>query len=180
MVLCNPDYFIHATFSVRHKGGLLKKAHAKQCAVDVLQETKKLFRLSVAGYLVLDDRVEWLFSSPRGNKCSAISRFSKSALQRICGTNIQPQEIQHLWVCGVKKVMRRGTLELRQQLDGLHSEPVRLGLVERAADYRWSSFPARVDEGRFKPDWDRRDEEKRSYFAARYNTTLLRQNRPHD
>jgi len=180
MVLCNPDFFIHATFSVRQKDGLLKKTQAKQCAVDVLQETKKIFRLSVAGYLVLDDRVEWLFSSPRGNKCSAISRFSKSALQRVCGAEVPTQSNPHLWVCGVKKVMRRGTLELRQQLDNLHSEPVRLGLVERAADYRWSSFPSRVDEGRFAPDWDRRDETRRSYFETRYTTTQLRPNKPHD
>ena len=38
-------------------------------------------------------------------------------------------------------------------LDYVHWNPVKHGLVERVADYRWSSFARFVELGEYTPDW---------------------------
>lgn len=167
MILCNPDYYVYATLYTRDERGLLHSNEAKEQAVQVLLETKRLFRLSIAAYVVMNDRVDWLFSSPRGNKCAAISHVFKEGILHICQQSLTDESEAPIWICGIKKIARRGSLELRHQLDSIHAEPVRTGLTERAADYPWSSFPSRVGKGLYSPDWDRRDMNKRKYFNAR-------------
>ncbi len=46
-----------------------------------------------------------------------------------------------------------GAMQARAHLDFIHYEPVMHGLVERAVDYDWSSFPIRVAQGHFPENW---------------------------
>lgn len=180
MALCSPDYFVHATLYSRDNRSLLLSDRDKERALSILQEIKKKFRLSVACYVVLDNRVDWLFSSPpdnwmfsspRGSGTSTIAHFSKEQMCCMFGRDFLSHK--PLWAFRVKKIVRRGSYELHKQLDSLHAEPIRLGLVKRAADYPWSSFPSRVAEGRFNLDWDRRSPARRKYLTAAYRVANL-------
>jgi len=47
----------------------------------------------------------------------------------------------------------RDAKDFRMHLDYIHVNPVKHGLVERPADWRWSSFQRYVDMGWYEPDW---------------------------
>jgi len=63
---------------------------------------------------------------------------------KLCGTLWQHRYWEHLL---------RDEADLRNHLDYLHWNPVKHGLVQRVADWPWSSFHRYVAQGDYPPDW---------------------------
>jgi putative transposase len=60
----------------------------------------------------------------------------------------------------------RDEADLNRHLDTIHYNPVKHGLVERAADWPWSSFHRLVKMGYYEADWGAGLEEKIKSFAG--------------
>lgn len=149
------DDYMFVSLYTHNREPLLRSEDAKRLLVDKLADTKKQFHLVIAAYVILDDHVHLLFTSPPGNECSAIVNHFRAGLQRELRKVGHSAEDTHtvLWEHGLKMRSVADKEELRDHLDFIHYDPVRHGLVERAADYKWSSLPKRMAEGHYPHDW---------------------------
>ncbi len=146
---------IYRFVTVRAHAGAtpLLEAADKELFLNQLAATRKRFRVAVAGYAVLDDHAHLLLISAADQECGAIITDLRGGFQRAWRAKSPDAPTAPLWAHGleVREVDRR--TELRAYLDFIHYDPVRHGLVARAADYPWSSLPARVAQGIFSEDW---------------------------
>jgi len=137
---------------------LLAKDAMKQRLLDCFMETKKHFSLTIAGYVVLSDHAHFLFKIPGDYESSAIMndlrtnflrawRKSTPLLERDAPNNAP------FWEAGIEYRSSYSTDDLRSYLDFIHYDPVRHGLTTRAADYPWSSLPARIAQGHYSESW---------------------------
>jgi putative transposase len=141
------------TMYTHNREPLLQGKEAKRLVLDKMLETKRQFRLNIAAYVVLDEHVHLLFASPPDNECNAIANHLRAGTQRDLRKTMQMQDDAQIWEHGLKMWGVQGKAELRNHLDFIHYDPVRHGMVERAADYKWSSLPMRVEEGHYPDDW---------------------------
>jgi len=148
-----PEHFIYATLYTRDKEPLFARREAKQLLLGKMQETKHQFMLIVAAYVVLDDHLHWLFATPPSNECSAIINHLRASTQRDWRKLEPGHDERPVWQHGFKHRLVTEKDDLRDHLDVIHYDPVYHGAVARAADYPWSSLPARVAEGHFADDW---------------------------
>lgn len=153
MPQCSPNQFAFASIYTRDRDPWLEHDEAKRLLLAKMQETKHQFRLVIAAYVVLDDRMHWLFSSPASNECSAIVNHLRAGMQKDWRRLQSEQADRQIWEHGFKLTLLSGKEELRDHLDFIHYEPVRLGLTARPVDYKWSSLAARVAEGHFPENW---------------------------
>jgi putative transposase len=147
------DDFMFVSLYTRNREPFLKSKESKRLLLAKLMETKKQFRIVIAAYVLLDDHMHLLFSSPPGSECSAIVNHLRAGMQKEWRKDVQSQDDAQIWEHGFKMSVVRGKNELRNHMDFIHYDAVRHGLVERAGDYRWSSLPARVAEGHYPDDW---------------------------
>jgi putative transposase len=141
------------TLRTHGRANLLAEPECKQLFLTQLSQTRKRFRLAVAGYVLLDDHAHLLFIIPEGNECAAVVNDLRAGFLRAWRAARPREDDAPFWEHGLetREVDKRG--ELRAYLDFIHYDPVRHGLVERAADYSWSSLPARIAQGVLPEDW---------------------------
>ncbi len=146
------------TLRTHERAPLLAKGPLKQLLLDCFTDTKKRFKLTVAGYVVLDDHAHFLFNAPAEQESSAVMndlrggflrawRKSVPLVQRDLANSIP------FWEHGIEYRGAHTTDELRAYLDFIHYDPVRHGLAARAADYPWSSLPTRIVQGHYLDTW---------------------------
>jgi putative transposase len=137
---------------------LLAQGKIKQLLLDCFAETKKRFNLTVAGYVVLDDHVHFLFSLPADNECSAIMNDLRAGFMRARRKltpllERDPPNNTPFWAQAIEYRSTYSTDDLRAYLDFIHYDPVRHGITRHAADYPWSSLPARIAQGHYPETW---------------------------
>ncbi len=146
MFRASPDVFDFVTLRSARQAKSWTEEACKKRLLGKLREVKKRERLSVAAYVVLDDHAHFLLRAPSGHSCSTVvAALQTDFLDFWRETSAQLPGLEHRSVVG--------TEQLRAYLDFIHYEPVRHGLVERAAEYRWSSLPTRVVQGHYPEDW---------------------------
>ncbi len=152
----SPYQFI--TLRTFGRAPLLAKSPMKQLLLDCFTATKKRFNLTVAGYVVLDDHAHFLFSIPGEYECSAIMNDLRACFLRDWrkSTPLLERDTPNdapFWEHAIEYRNAYSTDDLRAYLDFIHYDPVRHGLVTLAADYRWSSLPARIAQGHYSETW---------------------------
>lgn len=147
------DDFLFVTLYTSGRAPLLQAQEVKRLVLAKMVETKRRFNLHIAGYVLLDDHMHWLFSSPPSNEHSAIINHLRAGVQRDCRKLVGGLNTEQFWEHGVKSRLVQGKEELRNHLDFIHYDPVRHGLVQHAADYPWSSLQSRIAEGHYPNDW---------------------------
>lgn len=144
--------FMFVSLYTHGREPLLKGQEAKRLMLTKLGETKSRFHLTIAAYVLLDDHIHLLFSS-QGNECSAIVNHLRAGMQKDLRLGGMLREDAQVWEHGIKTSVVRKKDELRDYLDFIHYDPVRHGLVQRPADYKWSSLPSRVEQGHYMDNW---------------------------
>lgn len=142
------------TLRTHDRAALLAEPEVKRLLLAQLLQTRKRFNLAVAGYVVLDDHVHLLLIIAEGHELAAVINDLRAGFQRAWRASpYAHQEDAPFWGHGLEScaVSERG--EMRAYLDFIHYDPVRHGLVPRAADYPWSSLPARIAQGVLSEDW---------------------------
>jgi putative transposase len=137
---------------------LLAKGPTKQLLLDCLARTKKRFKLTVAGYVVLDNHAHFLFNIAAEHECSAVMNDLRAGFLRAWrkSTPLLERDTPNntpFWEHGIEYRSSYSTEDLRAYLDFIHYDPVRHGLTIRAADYPWSSLPARIAQGHYPESW---------------------------
>jgi len=152
----SPYQFI--TLRTFDRAPLLAQAAMKKWLLNSFMETKKRFRLAVAGYVVLDDHAHFLFAIPTEYEDSTVMNDLRAGFRRAWRKSTPLLErdapnITPFWEHTIEYRCAYSTDDLRAYLDFIHYDPVRHGLITRAAEYPWSSLPARVAQGHYPEIW---------------------------
>jgi putative transposase len=153
MPQCQAGEYLFVTIYTHDREPLLQDKQAKRLLLNRLSDTKKQFRLVIAAYVVLDNHLHLLFSSPPSNECTAIINHLRAGVQRDWRKEFKLPDDTQLWEHGFKSRIVGGMEDMRSHLDFIHYDPHRHGLAERPADYKWSSLPARVAQGHYPDNW---------------------------
>jgi putative transposase len=127
-----------------------KDAASKKRLLGKLKAAKKRLGLSVAAYVVLDDHAHILLRAQAGQGGTKLldelrAGFCDDCQMMTSSSDSTSADLEHRALVG--------SLQARAHLDFIHYEPVLYGLVDRAVDYDWSSFPVRVAQGHFPENW---------------------------
>ncbi len=130
-----------------------KDAASKKRLLSKLKAAKKRLGLSVAAYVLLDDHAHFLLRGLQGQAGATLMEELRGGFFDDCDKNGVSSE--NIPVAKPELAFRAlsGALQARAHLDFIHYEPVLHGLVERAVDYDWSSFPTRVMQGHYPENW---------------------------
>lgn len=147
-----------ATLRTFGRAPLLAKDSMKQLLLDCFTKTKKRFGLTVAGYVVLNNHAHFLFRISADHECSAVMGYLRACHLRAWrkSTPLLERDAPNdcpFWEDGSESRSVYSTEDLRTYLDFIHYDPVRHGVAPRAGDYRWSSLPARIEQGHYPESW---------------------------
>nr|WP_298116502.1 transposase [uncultured Pseudomonas sp.] len=116
---------------------------------------------SIHGWVLLPDHLHCLWQLPEGDtdysrRWSMIKRLTSQAMPELSGSISLSRNLRResgLWQRRFWEHRIRDEQDYRQHLDYLHWNPVRHALVERVADWPWSSYHRLVREGIYPADW---------------------------
>ena len=155
----NCETFQFVTLYTHAQQPLLASSLAKHLLLAKISEAKAKFHLDIAGYVVLDDHIHFLYVTQHSQKVAPVvdllrEGFARDWRRLQCRETKPSSGIdQPIWKSEIKSYRLTLADELRTHLNFIHYDPVRHGLVERAADYAWSSLPARIHQGHYPGDW---------------------------
>lgn len=154
-----PNVFHYVTLVTFNHVPVFRSEQACQIFVDVLSETKEKYPYKLIGYVLMPDHVHAIVN----NHCGAISDW----LRRVRGNSARkilawlrdgrylvslaklalstPQKRQHthaVWQKDPSVIDLWSHKFVRQKLKYLHMNPVRAGLCEHPAEWKWSSYRA--------------------------------------
>ncbi len=144
------------TLRTYQRAPLLAEDPKKKMLLHSLSETKERFKLTIAGYVILDDHIHLLFSIPPEHECSAVMNDFRANFMRASRKTaplLDREATTPCWEHRIEYCSAYSTDELRAYLDFIHYDPVRHQVVPRAADYRWSSLRARIAQGHYSESW---------------------------
>lgn len=149
----NSDTFDFVTLRCPNFRFPWKDAESKKRLLSKLKAAKKRLGLSVAAYVVLDDHAHFLLRAPEGQAAASLVEELREGFFDDCVKRTVASDSNQTATPDLEHRPLHGALQARAHLDFIHYEPVMHGLVERAVDYGWSSFPIRVAQGHFPENW---------------------------
>ncbi|SEK72403.1 putative transposase [Atopomonas hussainii] len=118
----------------------------------------------IDGWVLLPDHLHTIWTLPEGDADFATRwRLIKTAVTRRCGADyFQPSYLTErraakrcatLWQHRYWEHLLRNEHDVQRHLDYLHFNPVKHGLVDKVADWPWSSFHRWVRQGAYPLEW---------------------------
>lgn len=154
-----PNVFQFVTLYTNGRKPLLGSSQSKQLLQRKLMEAKARYQLNIACYVMLDDHVHLLYASHFTQRAEQVvdalrNGFAQDWRRLQCGQNSARADFdQPFWNADHHLRLLNSEHEVHTHLNFIHYDPVRHGVAARAADYAWSSFPARVNQGYYPEDW---------------------------
>lgn len=126
---------------------------AEPAAIDLLREAirsvKKKRPFIIDAIVILPDHLHCIWRLPRNDSdFSGRWREIKKHVTRKYGLTSGRVWQHRFW-----EHLLRDEEDWRRHVDYIHFNPVKHGLVQRPADWPYSSFPAAVQKGWYLPDW---------------------------
>ncbi|MDT8410696.1 MAG: transposase [Wenzhouxiangellaceae bacterium] len=123
-------------------------------AVDLLRKAFRHVRMSrpfeIDAICVLPDHLHCLWTLP-------LDDTDYSTRWRLIKTRFTKtrafMNARSVWQKRYREHVIRDDDDLRNHVDYIHYNPVKHGLVERPADWKYSSFSKWLDRGHYTPDW---------------------------
>ncbi len=117
--------------------------------LDTLGEMAERFELDIAAYVLMRNHYHLLLRTRRANLSKCMQWFGVTYTNRFNALN---SHSGHLFQGRFKSMIVQNDAYLLRLSYYIHRNPLRAGIVERLADYRWSSYSAYAY-GRKTPDW---------------------------
>lgn len=151
--------FQFVTLCTHAQQPLLASPLAKTLLLAELGQVKDRFKLDIAGYVVLDDHFHFLCATRCDMELGTAMEMLRNGFTREWrrlqsgGGQASLELPSPVWGPDIFSYRLTMVDELHPHLNFIHYDAVRHGYVERAADYAWSSLPARVEQGHYPEDW---------------------------
>ncbi len=117
--------------------------------LDTIGEFSERFEIDVFAFVLMDNHYHLLVRTRHANLKKAMHWFGTTYTQRF---NRRHFRSGHLFQGRYKSIIVQNDAYLLQLSYYIHRNPLRAGIVERLADYRWSSYLAYAY-GRKAPEW---------------------------
>ncbi len=126
------------TFTCYHRLPHLADDKTRQAFVIALERARKLYQFRVYGFVAMPEHAHLLISEPEsGTIAKAVQALKLSSSLR----TIKARDCRSpLWQKRYYDRNIRDYAEFVEKLQYIHRNPVKRGLVERAEDWKWSSF----------------------------------------
>lgn len=156
------SYFFTVVTERRQR--ILTDPAVRQALRDAIETVRITRPFRIDAWVLLPDHLHTIWSLPADDADFATRwRLIKTHVTRHCGADYFRAD----WLTGHRAKKHCGTLwqhrywehllrdhtDFRRHLDYLHWNPVKHGLVDRVADWPWSSFHRHVAQGTYPPDW---------------------------
>jgi putative transposase len=105
--------------------------------VRLLEELRVKFRFVVVGYVVMPDHFRLLMAEPAVDTAANSIEMLRQRYQR--RYNNSARSTEQVWENRYSDMHVFGPEKTAAQLDLMHQEPVKAGLVESGTDWEWSS-----------------------------------------
>jgi len=105
--------------------------------VRLLEELRGKFRFGVVGYVVMPDHFRLLMAEPAVDTAANSVEMLRQRYQRRYNNSARTTE--QVWESRYSDLHVFGAERTAAQLDLMHQEPVKTGLVDNATDWEWSS-----------------------------------------
>lgn len=154
-----PNTFHYVTLVTFNRVPIFKSDRACEIVVDVLREVRERFPYKLIGYVLMPDHAhaiiniqkcnisQWLHKV-RGNSARKILKWLREGQY---GTSLKKLELKHpqkrrhthaVWQKDPSIIDLWSPKFVRQKLNYLHLNPVRAGLCQHPAEWKWSSCRA--------------------------------------
>jgi REP element-mobilizing transposase RayT len=117
--------------------------------LDTLGECCERFELELFAYVLMSNHYHLLLRTRRANLSRAMQWLSGTYTRRF---NNRHGRSGHLFQGRFKSILVENDAYVMQLSCYIHRNPLRAGIVERLADYPWSSYPVYAY-GKKPPDW---------------------------
>lgn len=121
----------------------------RRLLLDTLREMAERFELDIAAYVLMGNHYHLLLRTRRANLSKSMQWFGVTYTNRFNSLN---SHNGHLFQGRFKSMIVQNDGYLLRLSYYIHRNPVRAGVVERLADYSWSSY-ANYAYGKKGPDW---------------------------
>jgi putative transposase len=149
---------VFLTLTTAERRPWLSHEGVKERLLDALRATRRLYPFKHHGHVLLHDHLHLLLSPHDGVEVPKIvGSFKRAANARLGNSSTAPAG--HAWQRRYYDHLIRDEQDFSRHLDYLHYNPVKHGLVTRAADWSWSSYPAWQARGIYPQDWGNREPE---------------------
>lgn len=143
---------------------ILTHADVRQALREAIVLVRETLPFRIDGWVLLPDHLHAIWTLPEGDAdFSTRWRLIKRHVTRTCGPAhacagilTERRAMKHcgtLWQHRFWEHLIRDDRDFRHYLDYLHGNPLKHGLVERVADWPWSSFHRWARQGVYPADW---------------------------
>lgn len=107
--------------------------------LETLGEMSDRFKIDIFAYVLMDNHYHLLFRTNRPNLCKSMQWFGATYTKRF---NTRNHRSGHLFQGRFKNMLVQNDTYLLQLSYYIHRNPLRVGMVKRLANYKWSSHSA--------------------------------------
>jgi putative transposase len=123
------------TFSCSSRKPYLNSLGIKRTFEDVLEATRRLYRLRVYGYVIMPEHVHLIVSEPERRTLATVIQSLKQAVSRRCADAPKPLWQSRYYDCNLDSYD-----DFIGALRYIHRNPTKRGLCDKPEEWRWSSF----------------------------------------
>lgn len=152
-----PNTFHYVTLVTYDRVPVFRSEMACEIFIDVLRETREKYPYKLVGYVLMPDHVHAIINNRSGTISDWLRRVRGNSARKILTwlrenqhlmslkklSLAPPQKRQHthaVWQKDPSVIDLWSPKFVRQKLNYLHLNPVRAGLCEHPADWKWSSY----------------------------------------
>jgi REP element-mobilizing transposase RayT len=117
--------------------------------LDIVGELAERFEVDIFAYVLMDNHYHLLLKTNRANLSKIMQCFGTTYTRRF---NNRHERSGHLFQGRYKSIIIENDAYLNQLSCYIHRNPLKAGIVNRLADYQWSSYLA-YGYGKSKPNW---------------------------
>ena len=148
------------TLVTHQRQPLLTQPRLREALRLAIVQVRQRYPFNICGWVLLPDHLHCLWQLPEedadyGLRWSMIKRLTSQAVPSVQGVSLSRRLRREsgLWQRRFWEHRIRDEADYRRHMDYLHWNPMRHGLVERVADWPWSSYHRLVREGVYPEDW---------------------------
>lgn len=106
--------------------------------LDLLKDLSERFNIDVFAYVLMDNHYHLLLKTPDANLSKGMQWFGTTYTRRF---NLINSQRGHLFQGRFKSIIVENDAYLLRLSYYIHRNPLRAGIIDRLAEYKWSSYP---------------------------------------
>jgi REP element-mobilizing transposase RayT len=133
-----PDALYHVLSRGNGRQDIFLSDQDRHTFVELLQEVYERYSVDICAYVLMRNHYHLLLRTPEANLSRAMQWFGTTFTRRF---HMHNRTSGHLFQGRFKCILVENDAYLLQLSCYIHRNPLRAGIIDRLADYPWSSYP---------------------------------------